>query len=394
MDSQIACTKAWRQFLGSAIALLLDSPPSSPSTAASERTSRAEILMSDIRTIITEIADEHRAGDIMLAVQVERMEILRCLVEGTLGISIMEGSDKPSLSRTTDVPASSSELDNATQLESLVALLPHLRRIVLSETFPPLESLRGSFSIAFHQPLLQTLFLFIRKAVDVPGPSVTSVVTAQQRDVLRAFLQTCLNFLVHALASTFERILATGDPALEDELALLVAVFEQAIRPEHHLHPREWLALADEIGLFRLSLDALASSPWLSNIALGADGAGGLENGDETEMASAVSLSTSRRPLFLASILDFHLAVSTIERGAERLVVCGVMASYSNNVLASVAEQGQIPSVVRQPMGLGGQDALHSIWLVLLGIIGNLIGSIGSNAQFVEAEIVPFVQLW
>jgi len=102
-----------------------------------------------------------------------------------------------------------------------------------------------------------------------------------------------------------------------------------------------------------------------------------------------------RRPLFMEQTLNFHLAVSTIGRGADRLVSSAIMAAYSKNVLAGVAELGEISSTIKDSFGgAGGHDPLHAAWLAELGVVVNLIGSIPSSSQFVETEVVPWVQLW
>jgi hypothetical protein len=287
------------------------------------------------------------------------MEILRCLVQGTWGSSVMEGA---SLAKSASAAPTSSSADTVPQIESFIGSLPFIQALITSETFPPLDSLLGASSIPFHQTLLQILFLYVRKAIGVPPhSSAPSYISAQQRYILHTFLQTTLKFLVTALAATFERILQTRDPTLDNQLGFLISVFEQAIRVEHQLSPTEWLALADELGLFRLSLDLLASAPWASP-----------PPGHE-EMGES-SPSTPRRPLFVENILNLHLAVSMLDRGAERLVVSGIMAAYSSNIVAAQAETGAISSVLKEPFGMG-VDPVHASWLIVSSALSVLLHS-------------------
>ena len=220
-----------------------------------------------------------------------------------------------------------------------------------------------------HRTIIQIAFISARKlrAIVVNGASLP----ADQRASVASAVESILSFVILSLRELFDQArmapsMTGTSEELESDLALLVAVFQQLIRPEVCPHARTWLASCQEVDLFRASLDVFVRAQ------PGPDG----------------------RSNYLQPILALHLSLSTLPASAERLALDGLMAAFTSTHLTPEAEAGSIDvSSLNLP---GERNPTHIVWCSMLAIVAQTIGSLGpvAGAQFIESEVVAFVQLY
>lgn len=266
LDADVNYTKAWR--------LLLDI--ASTLTSGDALVSRAAVRAAN--AIAGVLADEDRGGDVMLAIQTERLSILATLLDIALD---------PETEITE--PAVVKELANS------------VRRIVESTLFPPIISLRHSELPPIHRPVLRVLLLLSQAQAGSAADEV--------REVL---FDSGATFALDAANIVLDTILLQTNLDAEKDLSLIVALLCEMSRVS--TSTAVWLDKLMQVNLIPRSLDVIVRTRPV----------------DDT------------LPPHFHTILLLHLAIASNGPTAEKLAVSGVLPAYADNVVAVAAEAGRI----------------------------------------------------
>ncbi|ORY28766.1 hypothetical protein BCR39DRAFT_533736 [Naematelia encephala] len=282
---------------------------------------RAAIALADY------IAGEERGGDVMLGVQTERLAILAMLLDTALDAEV-------------DV-----------NRESLVLLAASISRILESQEFVPIASLRQTDLPAIHRPVLRILSAML------PAISKLHPVDSER------LLEPATVFSLEAFDIILDAINRQTVPLDTDrllDLNLLVGVLSETAR---HPSTSIWLDRMSEFNLFTKSLQVITRT----------------------------IVTQSHVPPHLPGILMLHLALASNPASAERLAVSGVLPAYSDNAIAVEAEQARISSSDPQAHPL----SIHSAWCGLLVVIKALLFSLPETARggFTKSDVIPFIRV-
>ena len=282
------------------------------------------------------IAEEKRAGPIITAVHSERLSILLAVLEAILPFEA-----------------------SAEELHSLILVV---QSIVSHDTIPPLQSMSRLIRPEFHQVLLQICYFCCRKA----RLGKLDKLSAVKRSPITQAVTTMLQFCIGGLRIVLEQARSVDDANLDEDLSLLVSVFEECIRPEHGTSQSLWLFQLQASNSICLSFEVLSKA-------------------DLTGKAYPAVLRSRQSPYYARHLLHFHLALASLPSSAERLAHEGAMSAYASNSLTSYLENGSVEVT----------NVAHHSWCSILTIVASLIFALGTGGiHFVEAEIVGFVQLY
>lgn len=310
LDADIGLTKAFRLLTDVALTW------TEGDSLAAKATLRAAIAVAN------EIASEDQGGDVMLAIQTERLNVLAALLDTALDTEM----DAPS-------NASAKELAEA------------LRKIVESQLFPPLISLRHPELPAIHRPVLRILCLLCQAKV------------AAAADEVRAVLfDSGARVALDAADIVLDYIMRDAQPSAGEDLALIVNFLCELSRIEDNVHI--WIDYLQYVNLIPRSLQVLVASTSV-NVTL---------------------------PAHFHTILLLHLAIAANPAIAEKLVVNGAMPAYSDNIVAVAAEQGNIQSDA-------SEGSMHRAWCGMLLVVTALLTSLQKAASFARADVHPWVRL-
>ncbi|KAG8906137.1 hypothetical protein FRB99_007527 [Tulasnella sp. 403] len=187
------------------------------------------------------IAEEARQGDVMRAIHAGRLSLL----QGLLEVAWLSG--RRQLSASSEIPS----------------LLNSVRFISSSEVFPPLDSIRRQHHPTFHHTLLRIIYFTVHKATLLVQASTTKL---EQRLAIGSSVNETLGFVIDGLRCTFDLTYTSPHPDLDQDMKLLVAVFEKCTKPELHSTPSPWLSRCQEVDLIRSSLDVLLCGAQLTKV--------------------------------------------------------------------------------------------------------------------------------
>lgn len=310
LDADIGLTKAFR--------LLTDVTLTwtEGDSLAAKATLRAAIAVAN------EISNEDQGGDVMLAIQTERLNVLAALLDTALDPEM-------------DPPTNAAAKD----------LAESVRKIVESQLFPPLISLRHPELAPIHRPVLRILCLICQAKV------------ANAADEVRGVLfDAGARVALDAADIVLDYIMRDAQPGAGEDLALIVNFLCELSRIEDNVHI--WVDYLQYVNLIPRSLQVLVASTSV-NVTL---------------------------PAHFHTILLLHLAIAANPVTAEKLVVNGVMPAYSDNIVAVAAEQGNI-----QPDASEG--SMHRAWCGMLLVVTALLTSLSKTASFARADVHPWVRL-
>lgn len=323
IDSHTALTRSWSQLLDAVRSLV------------EGNNLIMKVLVTSAKQVTEKIASETRPGAIMTAVHADRLRVLYHLLNATWTYGL--------------------------EWEELLAVLAPMKIIITHEIHNPLESVTGLIRPSFHQTVLYLAFYCARKALDL-DPAKTP---GARRAVLISTISSSLLFTIDALRVAFEQA-EIGSESVDGDLQLMVATFEECIRPELGVGVTLWLARLQSTNVVRASFD-LFSRPDIS---------GG---------SNPTIVPPRRLPFYAVHILRFHRALASLPSSAERLAHEGVMGSYAMNGLAPAIETGSLD--VSHPS--------HPAWCTIVSVVARIITILGaSGSHFVEAEVIGFVQLY
>ena len=343
VDAQIEHTRAWKQFLQEGGA-----------TMQNDDKSKIELFQLSISMSET-IANETRTGKTMEIVHTERLGALLALLESSWPLSMAASKDVTKMFAT---------------------LLRHVRAIVMSEVFPPIESLRQSAAgegTGFHRQVLRIAYFCSRKARSLFQKGQT--ITAEQGAVVASTMLSITGLVSTALSEAIDAARTQPNIEIDRDMELLVTVFEQCTRPELHTSPRLWLERVQELNLARSSLELLTKC----------DIGGDLMDGEV--------LRTHHYPLYARHMLALQLCLSSMDAPAETLAVSGAISAYSNISIANELTVGTLNAV--HPELPGERNPGQQAWCNLLTIVTALVGTAGkSSGHFIEMEVTSFIQLY
>lgn len=261
--------------------------------------------------------------------------------------------------------------DTKEQVVSFISLVASVRGIILSASQPPGKSLLGQATVPFHRPLLQTIYFCARHSrILVRRPKA---LTAEQRLSVSMMLETTLLLVVDSLRFKFDTASLGLDIDLDQDLELLVAVFQQCTRLDLNPSPSLWLARCQETDVIRTSLHLFSRL-------------------DLVGLADVALLRMRKQPLYAPHVLAFHMALASVPLAAERLASEGILAAYSQNPITTAIRVGMIDVVL--PEMPGERSPAHRAYCSMLAIIAGVVASLGRHGHFFYAEAAGLVQLY
>ncbi|OBZ70270.1 hypothetical protein A0H81_09556 [Grifola frondosa] len=300
-------------------------------------------------SISSELANEKRSGEMMPAIHYARLSLLLALLE----IAWFSGSDK------------------GQELESFIRLVKNVRGIILNSSQSPANSVLGQSTPSFHRPLLQVIYFCARHCRSlVRRPKALN---AQQRLVISSFLDATLVFVIDSLRITFDRARVKLDTDVDQDLELLVAVFEQCTRLDLNSSPTFWLTRCQETDVIRASLQLFSSM-------------------DIAGLSEVGLLRARKQALYAPHVLTFHMALARIPSAAERLASEGVLAAYSENAISRAIRAGMVDVVL--PELTGERSPAHRAYCSMLAVVAGVITALGRHGHYLEAEASGLVQFY
>ncbi|THV06572.1 hypothetical protein K435DRAFT_743696 [Dendrothele bispora CBS 962.96] len=335
--SQTALTESWQFFLGQVVPYLGGDDSERP------------ILLSIAASVSFDIMRETRVGDMAATIHGVRLSLLLAICE----LVWFSTTERPH------------------ELKSFVELVDNLRGIVLNEFQPPSKSIQGSLTVPFHPQLLQLLYFCTKGSRTFTRRP--KALNADQRLRISMSVDAIQNLVISALGMTFMSARGRADIDLDRDMELLVAVFEQCTRLDISPSSTQWLARYQEtdIGKASLELYVQVDLVGLSDLSL---------------------LVAKKRPLYAPHLLRFHMALASISTAAERFANDGVLSAYSNNNISKAASAGRIDATI--PELPGERSPAHQAYCSMLAIVSGIVGAMGRNNHYFDAETCGFIQLY
>ncbi|RPD67457.1 hypothetical protein L226DRAFT_608624 [Lentinus tigrinus ALCF2SS1-7] len=306
-------------------------------------------LLSLADSLSRDLAAERRSGDMMSAIHTARLSLLLSLLE----VAWFSTSDKKE------------------EVERFLALVKNVRGIILNPSQAPAKSILGQLPVPFHRPLLQVLYFCARHSRSLARRP--KVLHAEQRLAIAALLEATLVFVIDGLRITFDRARVQLDLDVDQDMELLVAVFEQCTRLDLNPSPTLWLTRCQETDVVRASLQLFSRMDivGLSDLAL---------------------LRTRKQPLYTPHVLTFHMAMASITPSTERLASEGLLVAYIENAISTAIRQGNVDVTI--PELPGEQSPAHRAYCSMLAIVAGVTTAIGKHGQFFESEVCGLLQFY
>ncbi|KAK6906170.1 hypothetical protein I203_100154 [Kwoniella mangroviensis CBS 8507] len=277
------------------------------------------------------VAEEYRGGDVMLAIQVDRLSILAVISETALDVEEQQQPDAQLLR----------------QFSSFMAM------IVNSQSFPPVVSLRHSELPAIHQPVLRILYLLLQAMS-------TSDITASNLTSRESLVDAATIFALESADIVFDSIIRRHKPAFIGNLSMIIGVLCELSKLASTNGNVLWLDKVQGFNLIGRSLEVLVRT----------------------------KITNDQLPLHISSILLLHLALASNPLTAEKLAISGTLAAYSDNVIVVQAEHGKI-AVPTSSTG----NSTHDAWCGMLLVIKALLFTLPDTTSFVRTDVIPFIRV-
>lgn len=335
--SQTALAESWQTLLRQVIPYLRGDQAVRP------------VILAIAASISYDIAAEKRTGDMMATIHGTRLSLLLVLLE----------------------VAWFSTTDKAPEVQSFVDMVRNVHGIILNEAQPPARSLLGTLSIPFHRTLLQVIYFSLRQCRNVARRP--KLLNAEQRMTIAAMVEATLTLVIDALSVVFVSARSRVDVELDKDMELLVAAFEQCIRPDLNPSSTSWLTRCQETNVIRASLDLYVHT-------------------DLVGLSDVPLLLARKRPLYAPHLLLFHMALTGKPAGAERFASEGVLSAYSNNFISAAISAGMID--VTLPELPGERSPAHRAYCSMIAIVAGVVAALGRHNHYFDAEASGFVQLY
>lgn len=305
-------------------------------------------ILATAATVSRDIARETRSGDYMCTIHGRRLRLLLGLLEA----------------------AWFSAQDSKSQIKSLMGLLESVGGMIGSEAFPPGKSFLRLVTNVFHQSLLQIIY-YCAKSCAFLGAG--NHLTSEYRLLMGRTFTSSLVLVIDALRLTFDIARTRTDSELDRDMELLVAVFQQCIRQGLHTTASVWLTRCQETDVIG------ASSQVLTQV-------------DISGFSDLALLRSHGQPLYSPHVLMFHQALASVPFTAERLASENIIAAYCNNSISVALSEGAVETTL--PELPGERSPAHRAYCLMLANLSGIINSLQSPHQFIEFQVVGFVQLY
>ncbi|KAI0071834.1 hypothetical protein K474DRAFT_1775910 [Panus rudis PR-1116 ss-1] len=306
-------------------------------------------LLSIADSISADIASEKRSGDMMSTIHHARLSLLLSLLE----------------------VAWFSTTEKKEEIQHFIALVKNLRGILLNTAQSPAKSFLGQISVPFHRVVLQIAYFCMRHSRSLWSRQKT--LNADQRLNITSTLECTLIFVIDALRLSFDTARTKLDLDLDQDLELLVAVFEESTRPDFNASPTFWLTRCQETVVIQASLELFRRM-------------------DLVGFSDLSLLRARKQPLYAPHVLTFHTALASVTSAAERLASEGVLSAYSENPISDAIKAGSIDVVL--PELPGERSPAHKAYCSMLAVIAGVTTALGRHGQYFENEVSGLVQLY
>ncbi|KAF8178012.1 hypothetical protein BJ912DRAFT_930157 [Pholiota molesta] len=306
-------------------------------------------LLSIAASISFDIASESRSGDMMATIHSSRLSLVLALLE----------------------VAWFSSFDKKPEIESFMELVRNLPNMVANEAQSPSRSLLSTLPNPFHRVLLQIIYFVAKQGRSMLSRPKT--LNAEQRVTFAQTVDPILTFVIDALWVVFVAARSRADIELDRDMELLVAVFEQCTRPDTGASAVQWLTRCQETNVIGSSLDLFTHI-------------------DLVGLSDLPLLLSRKQPLYAPHILLFHIALANKPAAAEHIASVGVLTAYSDNFISSAISSGMIDIVL--PELPNQRSPAHLAYCSMVSIVAMVIGVIGKQNHYFDADVVGFVQLY
>ncbi|THG96997.1 hypothetical protein EW026_g4934 [Hermanssonia centrifuga] len=307
------------------------------------------IFLSFAATVSGGIASEKRSGDMMSTIHNARLSLLLSLLE----VAWFSTSDK------------------SDEVQHFVELVKNLSGIINNVSQPPAKSFLRQLTVPFHRSLLQIAYFCARHARSLFLRPKT--LNADQRLTINMTLDGLLNLVIDALRVTFDSARLNLDIDIDQDMELLVTVFEQCTRPELNPSPSLWLTRCQETDVIRASLQLFS-------------------NMDVVGFSDFTLLRAGKQPLYAPHVLVFHMTLASLPSAAERLASEGVLTAYNSNSLSNIIRSGSLD--VSLPEIPGERSPAHQAYCAMLAVVSGVTTALGSHARYFVTDVCGLVQLY
>ncbi|KAI0774700.1 hypothetical protein BD413DRAFT_611715 [Trametes elegans] len=306
-------------------------------------------LLSLADTLSGDISSEQRSGEMMSNIHSARLSLLLSLLE----IAWFSTTDKKA------------------EIDRFMALVKSTRGIIINTAQSPARSILGQVPVPFHRPLLQIVYFVARQCRSLARRPKT--LTAEHRLAIAALLDATLVFVIDGLRVTFDGARLQLDLDVDQDMELLVAVFEQCTRPDLNPSPTLWLTRCQETDVVRASLQLFSRM-------------------DVVGLSDVTLLRARKQPLYTPHVLIFHMALASIHPAAERLASEGLLSAYIENAISTAIRDGKIDVTISE---LPGEESpAHHAYCSMLAIIAGVSTALGRHGQYFESEVCGLLQFY
>ena len=310
------------------------------------------VVLSIASSISAYIAKEKRSGEIILTAHGVRLAILLALVELAWFSGTAFGNDER-------------------EAANFMKVMGSAHDIIVSEWQSPIDSVRNATHAPFHRTLLQIIYFC---AMEFRGLSRNrpKPLTAEYRLIASSTINASLLFVIDALRFVFDAARTRLDVDLDADMQLLVAVFEQCIRPDINPSTSHWLTRCQETSVIHSSMELFMQT-------------------DLSGLSILQHTRARKQALYAPHILTFHIAFASTQSSAERLASERVLVAYSNSSMTMAISSGQVD--VTLPELPGERSPAHWAYCIMLSVVSAVISALGWQKHFFEAEASGFIQL-
>ncbi|EST07388.1 Nucleoporin [Kalmanozyma brasiliensis GHG001] len=338
-----------------------------------------KVVIASWTRLATLTADEGREGDFMRGVHATRLALLTKLMELAWG---------------------NSHSKEASSTEQIVQAATLCGRLLTHGFFRVEDSLKGTVPPEFHRDVFEMVLVCVARIRSLLSSQGSMVVpndkTIESHKALHASVELFCRQATEALRIKIEsalRVLQTAQrhdfdaQYLEDDLDVLVSIFEMTIRRDVGAETTVWLAHVQETQLLQFTISLLGRAPVLRPESA---------NGNDTHF----NPNSAHHVAFMKPLLSLLLAVASQPCSSEELALQGAVNALASNMLTDPLENGQI-----SPLLLSGDlNPSHECWRMMLRIVVNLIDNLGAgsdnpswrgvSARFVETDVYGFLRVY
>lgn len=374
IDVQNSVLQAWTQCIELCMGRIVTQAISKDKMAALEKA-----IITAWTRLATVAADEGREGDFMRGVHATRLALLTKCMELAWG----HRRNK-----------------EASSTEQIVQAATLCGRLVTHPFFRVEDSLKGTVPPEFHREVFEMVLVCVARIRSLLSAKESMVrpddKTIESHKALHASIELFCRHATDALRIKVEsalRVLQTVQrheadlQYLEDDLDILVSIFEMTIRRDVGAETGVWLSHVQETQLLQATISLLGRAPVLRPEST---------NG----VIVPINPNSAHHVAFMKPLLSLLLAVASQPSSSEELALQGAVNALASNMLTDPLENGQV-----SPLLLSSDpNPSHECWRMMLRIVVNLIDNLGAgsdnpswrgvSARFVETDVYGFVRVY